>query len=191
VVSAGKPVRIVGGRWPARKLAPGPVSSTRQGRHHRRAGLACPPRSTANPGGPSARPARIRRAVDDLAALSVAADEARSNGYPHAELVLIDSGLDDRGARWTSTVPACWQARPGPEVVRQLTASGRPARACAGFTRRPGRNRLHRAAADAAVREVAQQRSPRSGLPSSGPRAPRSKLSRNPARVHLSGHGSR
>ncbi|SRR6266516_1929688 len=36
--------------------------------------------------------------VDDLEALSVAADAPRSAGAPHAELVLLDSGLDDRGA---------------------------------------------------------------------------------------------
>jgi OmpA-OmpF porin, OOP family len=36
--------------------------------------------------------------VDDLAALAVAGDEARSLGIPHASLVLADAGLDDRGA---------------------------------------------------------------------------------------------
>jgi OOP family OmpA-OmpF porin len=36
--------------------------------------------------------------VDDLAALAVASDEARSLGIPHATLVLADAGLDDRGA---------------------------------------------------------------------------------------------
>jgi OOP family OmpA-OmpF porin len=60
--------------------------------------------------------------VDDLAALSEAGDEARTDGYPHAELVLIDSGLDDRGAL-DFTVPGMLAADPA-EVVRQLTASG-------------------------------------------------------------------
>jgi outer membrane protein OmpA-like peptidoglycan-associated protein len=60
--------------------------------------------------------------VDDLAALSVAADEARSAGDPHAELVLIDSGLDDRGAL-DFTVPGMVSATPA-EVAQQLKASG-------------------------------------------------------------------
>lgn len=60
--------------------------------------------------------------VDDLAALSIAADEARSAGDPHAELVLIDSGLDDRGAL-NFTVPGMVAATPA-EVVQQLKASG-------------------------------------------------------------------
>jgi outer membrane protein OmpA-like peptidoglycan-associated protein len=60
--------------------------------------------------------------VDDLAALSIAADEARSAGEPHAELVLIDSGLDDRGAL-DFTVPGMVAAEPT-EVVQQLKASG-------------------------------------------------------------------
>lgn len=60
--------------------------------------------------------------VDDLAALAVAADEARSSGDPHAELVLIDSGLDDRGAL-DFTVPGMVAASPA-EVVHQLQASG-------------------------------------------------------------------
>jgi outer membrane protein OmpA-like peptidoglycan-associated protein len=60
--------------------------------------------------------------VDDLAALSIAADEARSAGEPHAELVLIDSGLDDSGAL-DFTVPGMVAAQPA-EVVQQLKASG-------------------------------------------------------------------
>lgn len=60
--------------------------------------------------------------VDDLEAISVAADAARSAGYPRAELVLIDSGLDDRGAL-DFTVPGMLGATPA-EVVQQLNASG-------------------------------------------------------------------
>lgn len=60
--------------------------------------------------------------ADDLEAISVAADAARSAGYPHAELVLIDSGLDDRGAL-DFAVPGMLAAIPS-EVVRQLRASG-------------------------------------------------------------------
>jgi len=59
--------------------------------------------------------------IDDLAALAVAADEARSAGYPHAELALIDSGLDDRGAL-NFTVPGMVAATPA-EVAQQLKAS--------------------------------------------------------------------
>jgi outer membrane protein OmpA-like peptidoglycan-associated protein len=58
--------------------------------------------------------------VDDLAALSVAADAARSAGAPHAELVLLDSGLDDRGAL-NFTVPGVVSADPA-EVAHQLRA---------------------------------------------------------------------
>ena len=60
--------------------------------------------------------------VDDLAALAVAADEARSLGAGDAELVLIDSGLDDRGAL-DFTVPGLLAATPA-EVAGQLKASG-------------------------------------------------------------------
>jgi outer membrane protein OmpA-like peptidoglycan-associated protein len=60
--------------------------------------------------------------IDDLAALAVAADEARSAGDPHAELALIDSGLDDRGAL-DFIVPGMLAAAPA-EVARQLQASG-------------------------------------------------------------------
>jgi OmpA-OmpF porin, OOP family len=60
--------------------------------------------------------------VDDLAALAVAADEARSVGAFHADLVLIDSGLDDRGAL-DFTVPGLVAATPE-EVANQLKATG-------------------------------------------------------------------
>jgi outer membrane protein OmpA-like peptidoglycan-associated protein len=60
--------------------------------------------------------------VDDLAALALAADDARSLGAPHAELVLVDSGLDDRGAL-DFTVPGMLGASPA-EVARELDASG-------------------------------------------------------------------
>jgi len=60
--------------------------------------------------------------VDDLAALAVAADEARSVGAAQADLVLIDSGLDDRGAL-DFTVPGLVAATPA-EVAAQLKAAG-------------------------------------------------------------------
>ena len=60
--------------------------------------------------------------ADDLAALAIAADAARSAGIPHAELALVDSGLDDRGAV-NFTVRGMVAATP-PEVARQLRASG-------------------------------------------------------------------
>jgi outer membrane protein OmpA-like peptidoglycan-associated protein len=60
--------------------------------------------------------------VDDLAALEVAADEARALGAPDADLVLVDSGLDDRGAV-DFTVPGLVAATPA-EVVGQLKATG-------------------------------------------------------------------
>jgi OmpA-OmpF porin, OOP family len=59
--------------------------------------------------------------VDDLEALSVAADAARTAGDPHAELVLIDSGLDDRGAL-DFTAPGMVAAAPA-EVAQQLRDS--------------------------------------------------------------------
>jgi outer membrane protein OmpA-like peptidoglycan-associated protein len=59
--------------------------------------------------------------VDDLAALAVAADAALSAGMPHAELILLDSGLDDRGAL-DFTVPGMVAAVPS-EVASQLRAT--------------------------------------------------------------------
>lgn len=59
--------------------------------------------------------------VDDLAALAVAADEARSSGVVDPELVLLDSGLDDRGAL-NFTVPGLVAAAPA-EVAQQLRSS--------------------------------------------------------------------
>jgi outer membrane protein OmpA-like peptidoglycan-associated protein len=60
--------------------------------------------------------------VDDLAALSVAADAARSAGIPHADLIVLDSGLDDRGAL-DFTVPGMVAATPS-EAVGELARSG-------------------------------------------------------------------
>jgi len=60
--------------------------------------------------------------IDDLEALSIAADAARTAGDPHAELVLIDSGLDDRGAL-DFTAPGMIAATPA-EVALQLRESG-------------------------------------------------------------------
>lgn len=60
--------------------------------------------------------------VDDLEALSVAADAARSAGAPKAELALLDSGLDDRGAL-DFTQPGMLGADPA-DVAAQLEADG-------------------------------------------------------------------
>jgi outer membrane protein OmpA-like peptidoglycan-associated protein len=60
--------------------------------------------------------------VDDLAALAIAADEVRSLGAADADLVLVDSGLDDRGAL-DFTVPGLVAATPA-EVAGQLRAAG-------------------------------------------------------------------
>jgi OOP family OmpA-OmpF porin len=59
--------------------------------------------------------------ADDLAALAVAADEAHALGVPAAELVLLDSGLDDRGAL-NFTVPGMVAATPS-EVAGQLKST--------------------------------------------------------------------
>jgi OmpA-OmpF porin, OOP family len=60
--------------------------------------------------------------VDDLAALDLAADAAHADGLPHAVLVLLDSGLDDRGAL-SFTTPGMLAAEPS-EVAGQLEATG-------------------------------------------------------------------
>lgn len=60
--------------------------------------------------------------VDDFAALSIAADAMRSAGAAHAEVALVDSGLDDRGAL-NFTVPGMLAATPA-EVASQLGATG-------------------------------------------------------------------
>jgi outer membrane protein OmpA-like peptidoglycan-associated protein len=60
--------------------------------------------------------------ADDLAALAVAADAARTAGARHAWLVLLDSGLDDRGAL-DFTVPGLLAAAPA-EVAGQLDRDG-------------------------------------------------------------------
>jgi OmpA-OmpF porin, OOP family len=60
--------------------------------------------------------------VDDLAALALAADAAQADGLPHAVLVLLDSGLDDRGAL-SFTTAGMLAAEPS-EVAAQLKATG-------------------------------------------------------------------
>jgi outer membrane protein OmpA-like peptidoglycan-associated protein len=60
--------------------------------------------------------------VDDLAALDLAADAAQAGGLRHAVLVLLDSGLDDRGAL-SFTTPGMLAAEPS-EVAGQLKATG-------------------------------------------------------------------
>ncbi len=68
----------------------------------------------------AARPASA--GADDLAALGVAADAARTAGAPHAWLVLLDSGLDDRGAL-NFRMPGVLAAIPS-EVAAQLRGAG-------------------------------------------------------------------
>jgi hypothetical protein len=60
--------------------------------------------------------------VDDLAALSLAADAMRSAGAPHADVALVDSGLDDRGVL-NFTVAGLLGATPD-EVTSELRATG-------------------------------------------------------------------
>jgi len=60
--------------------------------------------------------------VDDLDALAVAADAAHSAGVPHAQLILLDSGLDDRGAL-DFAAPGMVAASPA-DVAHQLRADG-------------------------------------------------------------------
>ena len=60
--------------------------------------------------------------ADDLAALAVAADAAQSDSLPHADLILLDSGLNDRGAL-DFTVPGMVAAVPS-EVAGQLRSAG-------------------------------------------------------------------
>ena len=60
--------------------------------------------------------------VDDLAALAVAADAAQTAGLPRADLIVLDSGLNDRGAL-DFTVPGMVAAVPS-EVASQLRATG-------------------------------------------------------------------
>jgi outer membrane protein OmpA-like peptidoglycan-associated protein len=69
--------------------------------------------SRARPGSPG---------VDDLAALAVASDEARTLGLPHAVLILMDAGLDDRGAL-NFTRPGMLAAEPG-DLTGQLKGAG-------------------------------------------------------------------
>jgi outer membrane protein OmpA-like peptidoglycan-associated protein len=119
-IRAGKPVRIVVASGQPRLIMPRLASVTggtlaqqdspRAQQDVRRLQSAL---AAARPDSPG---------VDDLAGLSIAADEARSTGEPHAELVLIDSGLDDRGAL-NFTVPGMVGAEPT-EVVQQLKVSG-------------------------------------------------------------------
>ena len=119
-IRAGKPVRIVVASGQPRLITP-PLASVTGGtlaeqnsprvqQDVRRVHAAI---AAARPDSPGA---------DDLAALAVAADEARSNGDPHADLVLADSGLDDRGAL-DFAVSGMLAASPS-EVVQQLKASG-------------------------------------------------------------------
>jgi OmpA-OmpF porin, OOP family len=128
-IHAGKPVRIVVASGQPRTIDPRllPVTGgtlaeqysprVRQDVQRVRAAVAA-----ARPDSPG---------VNDLEALSVAADTARSLGDAHADLVLVDSGLDDRGAL-DFTVPGMVAAAPA-DVVNQLEASGNLPR-LRGFT---------------------------------------------------------
>ena len=94
-ITAGKPVFLVvaDGAPSARTLSLVPVTggtpAGRAARIARNMVTVTGAVSAARPGSPG---------VDDLAALAVASDEARSQGITHANIVLSDAGLDDRGA---------------------------------------------------------------------------------------------
>jgi OOP family OmpA-OmpF porin len=119
-VQAGKPVRIVvASGQPSfiqlrlQSVQGGTIAQQNSPRAQHDVGLIEAAVGRATPHSPG---------VDDLGALSEAADDARSIGVPRAELVLIDSGLDDRGAL-DFTVPGLVAATPR-EVVAQLRAAG-------------------------------------------------------------------
>jgi len=119
-ISAGKPVLIVVAAGQPELITPKLVSvhggtlaqqdSPRVQQDVQRVQAAI---SAARPNSPG---------VDDLAALAVAADAARAAGISHAELLLLDSGLDERGAL-DFTVPGMVAATPS-EVASQLKNSG-------------------------------------------------------------------
>ena len=119
-IRAGKPVQIVVASGRPRLISPqlesvtgGTLAQQNSPRVHQDVQRVQAAIAAARPDSPG---------VDDLEAISVAADAARSAGDPHAELVLIDSGLDDRGAL-DFTVPGMLAATPA-EVAQQLKASG-------------------------------------------------------------------
>jgi outer membrane protein OmpA-like peptidoglycan-associated protein len=119
-IRAGKLVRIVVASGQPQLITPrlasvtgGTLAQQNSPRAQHDVQLAEAAIAAARPGAPG---------VDDLAALAVAADEARSAGAAGADLVLIDSGLDDRGAL-DFTVPGLVAATPA-EVAAQLKASG-------------------------------------------------------------------
>jgi OmpA-OmpF porin, OOP family len=119
-IRAGKPVRIVVASGQPRLIDPRLISVTggtlaEQGSPRVQEDVQRVQAAVA-----AARPESP--GVDDLAALALAADEARSLGAVHAELVLIDSGLDDRGAL-DFRVPGMLAASPA-EVAHELEVSG-------------------------------------------------------------------
>lgn len=120
VISTGGPVRIVIPDSPPQLLSPqlepvngGTLAQQASPRVQHDVQLADRDISNARPDAPG---------VDDLNALAVAADEARTLGGAGIEIVLIDSGLDDRGAL-NFTVPGLLAATPA-EIVSQLRATG-------------------------------------------------------------------
>jgi OOP family OmpA-OmpF porin len=119
-VQAGQPVRIVVASGQPQLITPklpSQANATLAQQHgpwvSRDVGLIEGAVAAARPDAPG---------VDDLAALAVAADEARTLGAADANLVLTDSGLDDRGAL-DFAVPGLLAATPA-EVAQQLKATG-------------------------------------------------------------------
>jgi OOP family OmpA-OmpF porin len=119
-IRAGQPVRIVVASGQPQVITPRLVSETNATLAEQHSPWAARDVQLVEAAVAAARP--DAPGVDDLAALAVAADEARSIGAIDAELVLTDTGLDDRGAL-DFTVPGLIAATPA-EVADQLKASG-------------------------------------------------------------------
>jgi outer membrane protein OmpA-like peptidoglycan-associated protein len=120
VIGAGGPVRIVIPDSPPQLITPqlepvngGTLAQQASPRVQHDIQLTDQAIANARPDAPG---------VDDLNALAVAADEAHTLGGTGIEIVLIDSGLDDRGAL-NFTTPGLLAATPA-EVAGQLKATG-------------------------------------------------------------------
>lgn len=120
VIGAGGPVRIVIPDGPAQLITPqlqpvngGTLAQQASPRARHDVQLTDQAIANARPDAPG---------VDDLNALAIAADEARTLGGTGIEIVLIDSGLDDRGAL-NFTTPGLLAATPA-EATSQLKATG-------------------------------------------------------------------
>jgi OOP family OmpA-OmpF porin len=120
VIATGGPVRIVIPDSPPQLVTPqlepvngGTLAQQASPRVQHDVQLTDQAVSNARPDAPG---------VDDLNALAVAADEAHTIGGTGIEIVLVDSGLDDRGAL-NFSVPGLLAATPA-EVASQLEATG-------------------------------------------------------------------